>query len=119
MDRREFMKLSALFGAGMVLSSFAFGDNMGYFKMRMPAQMVICGDKKLEKKLIICQTSNSHSFEDFIKRNWSKDKSIFIYEVLPEQMNGKVYVRGAVLDIPHKLVKDTMHFDRKFTKLVV
>ena len=119
MDRREFMKLSALFGAGMVLSSFVFGDNMGYFKMRMPAQFVIYGDKKLEEKFIICQTSNSHSFEDFIERNWSKDKSIFIYDILPEQMNGKVYVRGAVVNIPHKLVKDTMCFDRKFTKLVV
>jgi hypothetical protein len=119
MDRREFMKLSALFGAGMVLSSFTFGDNMGYFKMNLPAQMVIWGDKKLEEKLIICQTSNSHSFEDFIERNWSNDKSIFIYDVQTEKMNGKVYVRGAVLDIPHKLVKDTMYFDTKFTKLVV
>jgi hypothetical protein len=119
MDRREFMKLSALFGVGMVLSSFTFGDNMGYFKMKLPAQMVIWGDEKLEEKFIICQTSNSHSFEDFIERNWSKDKSIFIYDVQTEKMNGKVYVRGAVLDIPHKLVKDTMHFDRKFTKLVV
>ena len=118
MDRREFMKLSALFGAGMVLSSFVFGDNMGYFKLRMPAQLVIYGDKKLEDKLIMCQTSISNSFENFIERNWSKHKSIFVYDVLPEK-NGKVYVRGAVLDIPHKLVKDTMCFDRKFTKLVV
>jgi hypothetical protein len=118
MDRREFMKLSALFGAGMVLSSFAFGDNMGYFKMKLPVQQIIWGDVKLEEKSIMCSTSFSNSFEDFIERNWSKDKSIFIYDVQNEKMNGKVYVRGAVLNIPHKLVKDTMYFDRTFTRLV-
>jgi len=119
MNRREFMKLSALFGAGMVLSSFTFGDNMGYFKMKQPAQFAYWGDTKIEEKFIICQTSLSNSFEDFVERNWSKDKSIFIYDVQTEKMNGKVYIRGTVLDIPHKLVKDTMYFDRKFTKLVV
>ena len=117
MDRREFMKLSALFGAGMVLSSFSFGDDMGYFKMKQPAHFIYWGDKKLEEKFIICQTSLSISFEDFIERNWSKDKSIFIYDVQTEKMNGKVYVRGAVLNIPHKLVKDTMYFDRTFVSL--
>jgi hypothetical protein len=117
MDRREFMKLSALFGAGMVLSSFTFSDDMGYFKMKLPAYFIYWGDKKLEEKFIICQTSFSNSFEDFIERNWSKDKSIFIYDVHTEKMNGGVYVRGTVLDIPHKLVKDTMYFDRKFVSL--
>jgi len=118
MDRREFMKLSALFGAGVVLSQFSFGDNIGYFKMKQPAHFIYWGDTKIEEKFIMCNTHNSNSFENFIERNWSKDKSIFIYDVADERINGMIYVRGAVLDIPHKLVKDTMYFDRKFTKLV-
>jgi hypothetical protein len=118
MDRREFMKLSALFGAGAVLTGFNFGDNMGYFKMKKPAHFIYWGETKIEEKFIMCSTSFSNSFEDFIEQNWSKDKSIFIYDVQNEKMNGKVYVRSVLLDIPHKLVKDTMYFDRKFTKLV-
>lgn len=118
MDRREFMKLSALFGAGLALSQFSFGDNMGYFKMKQPAHLIYWGDAKVEEKFIICQTSFSKSFEDFIERNWSKDKSIFVYDVMSEQMNGNVYVRGTVLNIPHRLIKEQMCFDRKFTKLV-
>jgi hypothetical protein len=116
MDRREFMKLSALIGGGLMVSSFTFGDNMGYFKMERPAQFIYYGDgMNLNEKFIFACTYNVKSFEDFISKNWDKTKSIFVYDVINESMNDMKYVRAAVLDIPYKSINDKMCFDRKFT----
>lgn len=120
MNRREFMKLSALIGGGLMLSSFTFGDNMGYFKMERPVQFIYWGDDtNINEKIILTSTFNVKSFEDFISNNWDKNKSIFVYDVITEPMNGMKYVRGAVLDIPYKLVKNEMCFDRNFKRLEV
>jgi hypothetical protein len=114
MDRREFMKLSALIGGGLMVSSFTFGDNMGYFKMEGTAQFIYYGDDmNINEKFIIASTYRVKSFEDFISKNWDKNKSIFIYNVLD---NGKT-VMGAVLDIPYKSINGKMCFDRKFTSV--
>lgn len=116
MHRREFMKLSALIGGGLALSQFTIGDNMGYFKMELPVMNVMYDeDNKLHSKFILTQTHRVKSFENFISKNWSKDKSIFVYDVMNEPMNDMKYVRAVVLDIPHKSINDKMSFDRKFT----
>lgn len=114
MDRREFMKLSALIGGGLMLSSFTFGDNMGYFKMERPVQFIYWGDDtNINEKIILASTYKVKSFEDFISKNWDKNKSIFVYDVL----DGGKTVRGAVLDIPYKSINSKMCFDRKFTPM--
>jgi hypothetical protein len=114
MDRREFMKLSALIGGGLMLSSLTFGDNMGYFKMKTPAQVIYYGDNmNINEKFIFTSTYKVKSFEDFISKNWDKNKSIFVYDVL----DGGKYVRGAILDIPYKSISGEMCFDRKFTSV--
>jgi len=113
-NRREFLKGASLLGLGIMFSTITFGDNMGYFKMKQPAHFILWGDTKIEEKFIICQTSHEKSFEHFIERNWKKDKSIFVYQVMNSPLNGKVMVRSAVLDIPPKLIKDTMCYDRRF-----
>lgn len=115
MHRREFMKLSALIGGGLMVSSFAFGDNMGYFKMKTPVQFIYYGDGvTINEKLILAATYKVKSFEDFISKNWDKKKSIFVYDAMTDPMNGMKYVRGAVLDIPYKSINDKMCFDKKF-----
>lgn len=121
MYRREFMKLSALIGGGLMLSSFTFGDNMGYFKMEGPAQFIYYGDDmNINEKFICVSTYKIKSFEDFISKNWDKTKSIFVYDIndtIDEPMNGMKYVRAAVLDIPYKSIHGKMCFDRKFTSV--
>lgn len=111
------MKLSALIGGGLALSSFTFGDNMGYFKMEFPAGMIHWMDGNIENKRMLCVfTYRVNSFEDFISKNWDINKSIFVYDVLDNEK----YVRGAVLDIPHKsIIHNTMCFDRNFKRLEV
>jgi hypothetical protein len=116
MYRREFIKLSALIGGGLALSQFTFGGNVGYFKMKLPMEMIYWNDSKGgHAKIIVTQTYNVKSFENFISKNWSTDKSIFVYNVMNEPMNGMKYVRAVVLDIPHKSINAKMSFDRKFT----
>jgi hypothetical protein len=114
-DRREFIKLSTLIGGGLVVSSFTFGDNMGYFKMKTPTQFIYYGDGvNINQKAIFASTFKVKSFEVFISKNWDKNKSIFVYDVINESMNGMKYVRSAVLEIPYKSIKDKMLFDKKF-----
>lgn len=122
MNRREFMKLSALIGGGLALSSFTFGDNMGYFKMEDgPVKWVHWTEgNTVQKKFIYAYTYRVESFEDFISKNWDINKSIFVYDVMNEPMNGMKYVRGAVLNIPHKsIILNRMCFDRNFKRLEV
>lgn len=115
------MKLSALIGGGLALSSFTFGDNMGYFKMEFPAGVIYWIDgNTVNQKVISAYTYRVESFEDFISKRWDKTKSIFVYDVMNEDMNGMKYVRASVLDIPHKsIIGNTMCFDRNFKRLEV
>jgi hypothetical protein len=117
MDRREFIKLSSFIGAGLVISQLPFGDNMGYFRMNYPISQIFYTDDndKLCDRVIVSDTRIDFDFQSFIKRNWDADKSIFVYDVQKSSENNvRYFIRAAVVDIPHKRIKDKMEFDRNF-----